>query len=708
MKLKIMVTIAALSVGVCWADTLADKAAAGDAQAQYLNSVRYMLGDEVPGDAATAAQWARQAAEQGNAEAQLLLGEAYRYGVGVEQCEVQAAEWYHRAAEQGNAEAQAAYGVMLAQGKGVAQDASAAVEWYRKAAEQGNTRAQYNLYNAYTHGKGVQKDGKQAHEWLQKAAKGGNAMAEGVLGVSYVFGVNGEANEIKGLQLLQHAAELGDAPAQANMGRLYERGRKVDWDGSAKNHTEAAKWYEMAAKQGFAKAQVKMAIFWSFYGGDAEYNALQAADWYRRAALQNDPEGLFGLGWCYEKGKGVEQNMERALCLYHRAADAGDIKAMLRLAWAYGSGAGLPVDLVEKVRWEMKAAKRGNGDALYYVGRAYLRGEGLPQDDAKGAQYMRRSALQGSPRAFWYLGRLMETGRGVPMSAHNAYGWYRKTADEPWTYPQALHTMGRLRFLGIVEPQNKAAAVEDWKVSAQKGYTWAQNDLGVCYELGEGVTADAEEAARRYSYATEGDDAYGAYNLARCYEFGIGVERRISSAVACYAKAVEGGVPGAAEGLARVVAALQKGETTDAAAAPPALFSFHDGRNEVDDDIRPQPTEHTVFDTPERELPSGFAIQDDMGITPAKSAAEMAAEDMAAAKECMENGREKQAIERLNHALERGNKNALLHLALCYYRGLGVEKDAAKAQELLERARRCGAWLAAPAAAYIEYLQAAE
>ena len=132
----LLVLIACCVVGAC-AETTAERAAKGNANAQVNLGYMYDKGEGVPRDDAAAVAWYRKAAAQGNAIAQYNLGLMYANGRGVPQDYASAAFWYRKAAEQGNAIAQNNLGVMYANGRGVPQDYASAAFWYRKAAAQG-------------------------------------------------------------------------------------------------------------------------------------------------------------------------------------------------------------------------------------------------------------------------------------------------------------------------------------------------------------------------------------------------------------------------------------------------------------------------------------------------------------------------------------------------------------------------------------------
>jgi TPR repeat protein len=63
-----------------------------------------------------------------------------------------------------------------------------------------------------------------------------------------------------------------------------------------------------------------------------DLNLREAAEWYRKAANQEDAVAQSNLGYCYENGLGVVQDSEEAAEWYRKAADQGAEKAKVRLA----------------------------------------------------------------------------------------------------------------------------------------------------------------------------------------------------------------------------------------------------------------------------------------------------------------------------------------------------------------------------------------
>lgn len=84
-------------------------------------------------------------------------------------------------------------------------------------------------------------------------------------------------------------------------------------------------------------------------------------------------------------------------------------------------------------------------------------------------------------------------------------------------------------------------AVRWYKKAAEQGDAHAQNNLGCCYENGDGVELSYNEAFKWFTLAAEQGNAFAQYNLGYCYENGEGVGKSFTEAVKWYKKAAEQG-----------------------------------------------------------------------------------------------------------------------------------------------------------------------
>lgn len=106
-----------------------------------------------------------------------------------------------------------------------------------------------------------------------------------------------------------------------------------------------------------------------------------------------------GLGFLYDKGKGVDQNRFESFKWYLKAAELGDADAQNEVGLDYGYGSGVLPDFAESVRWYRKAAEQGNAHAMNNLGIAYEHGSGVPQDRNEAIKWYRKAAEKGDEQA---------------------------------------------------------------------------------------------------------------------------------------------------------------------------------------------------------------------------------------------------------------------------------------------------------------------
>ena len=80
--------------------------------------------------------------------------------------------------------------------------------------------------------------------------------------------------------------------------------------------------YFEQAEKGNAEAQCTVGSFY-IDGTGVKQSYVKAAEWFRKSAAQDHPEGVFNLGVCYYQGKGVEENNLKAFELFVKARDLG-------------------------------------------------------------------------------------------------------------------------------------------------------------------------------------------------------------------------------------------------------------------------------------------------------------------------------------------------------------------------------------------------
>jgi len=86
-------------------------------------------------------------------------------------------------------------------------------------------------------------------------------------------------------------AEKGDAEAQYALGGAYYNG-----NGVPRNIAEGARWLEMAATNGYARAQCDFGTMFLKKNSGVKQNYGDALKWFRRAAMKGDALAFHNLG----------------------------------------------------------------------------------------------------------------------------------------------------------------------------------------------------------------------------------------------------------------------------------------------------------------------------------------------------------------------------------------------------------------------------
>ncbi len=103
-----------------------------------------------------------------------------------------------------------------------------------------------------------------------------------------------------------------------------------DWAYRRGDYKAAHQLWLAEAKDGNAEARYRLGgLYENGEGVDQSY--LEAARWYREAALMGHAEAQYDLGVLYENGEGLSQDHTAALGWYLRAADQDHLLAQYTL-----------------------------------------------------------------------------------------------------------------------------------------------------------------------------------------------------------------------------------------------------------------------------------------------------------------------------------------------------------------------------------------
>lgn len=195
---------------------------------------------------------------------------------------------------------------------------------------------------------------------------------------------------------------------------------------------------------------------------------------WRTAAEQGNAESQFALGMMFERGQGVNANVDESYKWYRLAADNDLVDAQVRLAELYLLGR-LEGGAELAAQWFERAAEAGNATAQFQLGLLYLEGKGVDVNPEFAARWFELAAEQGHVAAQNNIGSLYESGRGVEQSYARAFEWYERAAKQNDLFAQ--NNLGAMYSRGHGVERNHAWAVFWFVMAAQGGNELAKENI---------------------------------------------------------------------------------------------------------------------------------------------------------------------------------------------------------------------------------------
>ena len=303
-----------------------------------------------------------------------------------------------------------------------------------------------------------------------------------------------------------------------------------------------------------------------FYGQEGQQqNYVQAVQEYKQIFpfitfnSKRTTNSTYNLATCHEYGLGTNKDSIQAFDRYLKAAKKGHIMAMNKVAQCYATGYGTIQSTEESSKWFEKSLRKGSAEDLLEVGWQYEIGNRLIQNYAQAMKCYTTAAEKGLVAAQMKLGDCYLTGTcGAQKNTTDAAKWYQMAANqgdgEATEILQLLsnkptsrdinrwyQTGDKYYFGNNGVKIDYAEAIKWYRIAALMGHADAQNDFGVCYELGRGLNEDDVEAVKWYRKSAAQGYKYAQNNLGLCYAHGRGLNEDDVEAVKWFRKAAEQG-----------------------------------------------------------------------------------------------------------------------------------------------------------------------
>lgn len=165
-------------------------------------------------------------------------------------------------------------------------------------------------------------------------------------------------------------------------------------------------------------------------GRGTEVQLDNAVKWLKLSSDQNFAPAQYRLGNFYEKGTGVDRDIERAKTLYAAAAGNGNVNAMHNLGVLLAS-TGLSNDFNSAADWFLQAAERGVRDSQVNMAILYARGEGVQRDLVESYKWFAIAANEGDADAAAKRDEVFNalTPDSANMAREKVAGWKKSPLD---------------------------------------------------------------------------------------------------------------------------------------------------------------------------------------------------------------------------------------------------------------------------------------
>jgi len=411
----------------------------------FLEGMAYFNGTGVDQNDVKARKLFAQAQQQGSVRGKVMLGVCYMLGRGIAQNKAVARSLFNEASEAGDTTGMRFLANAILESEPKPEDLEKAINLYEKAAELKDPEACDWLGDRYYKGEGRPHNVGKALELYKMAAAFGHNDAEYKLCL-HVLQTEDNENLPWAVEVLQGLVKDEYPQAFYALGTLYYTGTGVE-----ENFEEGAKLIKQAAELGDPRAQDLFGR-WCYDGELYKPDYTSALHWFEEAAKQNYAPAQVNLGKMYLLGQGVDQNIFEAAQLFYQAGMQGNVEGMQCLmntyrvyyVPAYGDG-----NDGRDVAWLQRAASFCFQEPLYKLGSMLVEGQGVVQYVDKGMEMLMVSAILGFGPAMYKAGIILLEGKLVPKDAEQAMTYIELAAKpdlEGNVVPEAELLIKKLNF----------------------------------------------------------------------------------------------------------------------------------------------------------------------------------------------------------------------------------------------------------------------
>ncbi|XP_066910359.1 protein sel-1 homolog 1-like isoform X2 [Clytia hemisphaerica] len=486
-------------------------------------------------------------------------------------------------AEKGHLDSMADIGYPLLFGDEIKANISKAFQMFQKLAEEGLPKGQQGL--GFLHGTGLHGNSSQAKSIIYTtfAALGGDTMAEMMLGYRHYSGIGVQKSCETALTYYKKVAKkVSDAASLHSGGNAVQRIRlydELEQPGGNAGHIDEdlLQYYQFLADKGDTQAQIGLGQLFFQGGRGIDINYERAFHYFKKAADNENGNGLAYIGKMYMQGLHVQKDSDQAFHYFKKSLESKNPIGQAGLGMLYLKGEGVKKDYDEALKYFSQSAEQGWVEGQLQLGNMYYNGIGVKKDYRQAVKYFTFASQSGHVLAFYNLAMMHTIGAGVMRSCNAATELFKNVAERGnWSMmfmdahdaykdgdlKTALIKYYFLAELGYEVAQSNVAYILDkdetnffdknetysrallqWSRAAEQGYAIARVKVGDYYFYGLGTKVNYEMAALQYRLASDKQaNAQAMFNLGFMHEQGFGLKKDIHLAKRFYDMAAEASV----------------------------------------------------------------------------------------------------------------------------------------------------------------------
>ena len=351
---------------------------------------------------------------------------------------------------------------------------------------------------------------------------------------------------------LSKRANAGDAQAQFELVLKLEIGQ-----GCPANPAEATRLLKLAAQSGLKEAQYRLGDH--FLRGEAGYTQdnEKAIEWLRKSAEQDYDAAQFSLGWCYEFGLALNEDLRLAATWYQKAAKQGNHQAEERfnglLERLNQSDPSAP-DTVAKASTSEREKPLNNPEALYAAGCRARDNAKSSEDRTRAAVLFQQAAHHGHELAALAYAKLLLADSTNPNGQTEAFAWLEFAKGQNNQIAMLMLAACLRNGIGCSKDAKRAQELLESLARDPYNMSAAQATLGTCLLTGDGVQRNIPRGIGLLKAAADSGDPFGQWKLAICLRTGIGVTKDAKAAETMFQKSAELGFPQGVDALWKPIA----------------------------------------------------------------------------------------------------------------------------------------------------------